>query len=86
MRFTTKSCNFSNSSINLSSFFRENKVKHAMKMGVFDSPGVISIDKNFWGVFFGNKTIVLEPQCIRKPLYAKDAYKTTFVHFLKVFF
>ena len=26
--------------------FRENKVKHAIKMGVFDSPGVILIDEN----------------------------------------
>ena len=54
-----------------------------MKMGVFDSQGVILIDKNFWGVFFGNKTIVFEPQYIRKPLNAKDAYKTTFFHILK---
>ena len=51
-----------------------------MKMGVFDSPGVILIDKNFWGVFFGNKTIVFEPQYIRKPLDSKDAYKATFFH------
>ena len=57
-----------------------------MKMGVFDSPGVVLMHKKFWGVFFGNKTIVFESQYIGKPIYAKDAYKTNFFHFLKVFF
>ena len=65
---------------------RENEVEHAMKMGVFDSSGVISMHEKFWGVFFGKKSTNFDPHHILKPLHAKDAYKRNFFHFLKVIF
>ena len=55
-----------------------------MKTGVFDSSGVISTHKKFWGVFYGNRSTVFDRQHIVKPFYAKDAHKITFFHIFQL--
>ena len=61
-------------------------MKHAIKACVFDSLGLISTQKKFWGVFYGKGSTVFEPQQIVKPLYAKDAHKILFFHIFQVLF